>query len=165
MVKSTRLSLRHRPATSWTLLRSLLRTNQGLPTMDNFDMDDLPGSSSGSSSAAAAAAAAAAKRKRQSQSCDACRVRKVKCEPATEADEAPSSSSSAAGGKKPCKHCIVLGLECTYEYKVSPSCCPLLDPSLRYRRYQEKLEYSSGRSGCPVDLALTLHLTAPNLQF
>lgn len=98
--------------------------------MDNFDMDDLPGSSSGSSSAAAAAAAAvaAAKRKRQSQSCDACRVRKVKCEPATEADEAPSSSSSAAGGKKPCKHCIVLGLECTYEYKVSPFLLPAVGP-------------------------------------
>ncbi|KAJ7147557.1 fungal-specific transcription factor domain-containing protein [Mycena crocata] len=62
------------------------------------------------------------KRKRQSQSCDACRARKVRC-----ARENPDDS------KQSCKHCITLGIPCTYEYqpkKRGP-------PNLYLRRLQE----------------------------
>ncbi|KZV64373.1 hypothetical protein PENSPDRAFT_656617 [Peniophora sp. CONT] len=62
------------------------------------------------------------KRKRQSQSCDACRARKVRC--ARENPDDPHSS---------CKHCIALGIPCTYEYqpkKRGP-------PNLYLRRLQE----------------------------
>ncbi|TFK73601.1 hypothetical protein BDN72DRAFT_166713 [Pluteus cervinus] len=43
---------------------------------------------------------------RQSQSCDACRARKVRC--ARENPEDPKQS---------CKHCITLGIPCTYDYQ------------------------------------------------
>lgn len=59
---------------------------------------------------------------RQSQSCDACRARKVRC--ARENPEDP---------KQTCKHCIALGIPCTYEYqpkKRGP-------PNLYLRRLQE----------------------------
>ncbi|KAH8825044.1 fungal-specific transcription factor domain-containing protein [Flagelloscypha sp. PMI_526] len=62
------------------------------------------------------------KRKRQSQSCDACRARKVRC-----ARENPEDQ------KQSCKHCIALGIPCTYEYqpkKRGP-------PNLYLRRLQE----------------------------
>lgn len=62
------------------------------------------------------------KRKRQSQSCDACRARKVRC--ARENSDDPQSS---------CKHCIALGIPCTYDYqpkKRGP-------PNLYLRRLQE----------------------------
>ncbi|KAI0269873.1 fungal-specific transcription factor domain-containing protein [Gloeopeniophorella convolvens] len=62
------------------------------------------------------------KRKRQSQSCDACRARKVRC--ARENPDDPQSS---------CKHCIALGIPCTYDYqpkKRGP-------PNLYLRRLQE----------------------------
>ncbi|KAI0034650.1 fungal-specific transcription factor domain-containing protein [Vararia minispora EC-137] len=62
------------------------------------------------------------KRKRQSQSCDACRARKVRC--ARDNPDDPQSS---------CKHCIALGIPCTYEYqpkKRGP-------PNLYLRRLQE----------------------------
>ncbi|KAI0084784.1 fungal-specific transcription factor domain-containing protein [Irpex rosettiformis] len=62
------------------------------------------------------------KRKRQSQSCDACRARKVRC-----ARENPDDP------KQSCKHCIALGIPCTYEYqpkKRGP-------PNLYLRRLQE----------------------------
>ncbi|KIK69662.1 hypothetical protein GYMLUDRAFT_34056 [Collybiopsis luxurians FD-317 M1] len=62
------------------------------------------------------------KRKRQSQSCDACRARKVRC-----ARENPEDA------KQSCKHCITLGIPCTYEYqpkKRGP-------PNLYLRRLQE----------------------------
>ncbi|KIK94343.1 hypothetical protein PAXRUDRAFT_143066 [Paxillus rubicundulus Ve08.2h10] len=64
------------------------------------------------------------KRKRQSQSCDACRARKVRC-----AREDPASEDS----KQSCKHCIALGIPCTYAYqpkKRGP-------PNLYLRRLQE----------------------------
>ncbi|KZS92917.1 hypothetical protein SISNIDRAFT_88982 [Sistotremastrum niveocremeum HHB9708] len=60
--------------------------------------------------------------RRQSQSCDACRARKVRC--ARENSEDPSQS---------CKHCIALGIPCTYDYqpkKRGP-------PNLYLRRLQE----------------------------
>ncbi|KAG7088236.1 hypothetical protein E1B28_012251 [Marasmius oreades] len=60
--------------------------------------------------------------RRQSQSCDACRARKVRC--ARENPEDPKQS---------CKHCITLGIPCTYEYqpkKRGP-------PNLYLRRLQE----------------------------
>ncbi|PCH39748.1 hypothetical protein WOLCODRAFT_23609 [Wolfiporia cocos MD-104 SS10] len=63
-----------------------------------------------------------AKRKRQSQSCDACRARKVRC-----ARENPDDP------KQSCKHCIALGIACTYDYqpkKRGP-------PNLYLRRLQE----------------------------
>ncbi|GBE83232.1 fungal-specific transcription factor domain-containing protein [Sparassis latifolia] len=62
------------------------------------------------------------KRKRQSQSCDACRARKVRC-----ARENPDDP------KQFCKHCIALGIPCTYDYqpkKRGP-------PNLYLRRLQE----------------------------
>ncbi|KAI9443253.1 fungal-specific transcription factor domain-containing protein [Lactarius indigo] len=62
------------------------------------------------------------KRKRQSQSCDACRARKVRC--ARDNPDDPQSS---------CKHCITLGIPCTYDYqpkKRGP-------PNLYLRRLQE----------------------------
>ncbi|KAG1745856.1 fungal-specific transcription factor domain-containing protein [Suillus paluster] len=61
-------------------------------------------------------------RKRQSQSCDACRARKVRC--VRENLEDPKQS---------CKHCIALGIPCTYDYqpkKRGP-------PNLYLRRLQE----------------------------
>ncbi|KDQ20786.1 hypothetical protein BOTBODRAFT_50846 [Botryobasidium botryosum FD-172 SS1] len=62
------------------------------------------------------------KRKRQSQSCDACRARKVRC-----ARDNPDDSHQS------CKHCIALGIKCTYDYqpkKRGP-------PNLYLRRLQE----------------------------
>ncbi|KAG6833428.1 hypothetical protein H0H87_006794 [Tephrocybe sp. NHM501043] len=62
------------------------------------------------------------KRKRQSQSCDACRARKVRC-----ARENPEDA------KQSCKHCVTLGIPCTYDYqpkKRGP-------PNLYLRRLQE----------------------------
>ncbi|KAF8798778.1 hypothetical protein BYT27DRAFT_7202472 [Phlegmacium glaucopus] len=62
------------------------------------------------------------KRKRQSQSCDACRARKVRC-----ARENPDDPQQT------CKHCITLGILCTYDYqpkKRGP-------PNLYLRRLQE----------------------------
>ncbi|EPS98453.1 hypothetical protein FOMPIDRAFT_1031471 [Fomitopsis schrenkii] len=62
------------------------------------------------------------KRKRQSQSCDACRARKVRC--ARENPDDPKTS---------CKHCIALNIPCTYDYqpkKRGP-------PNLYLRRLQE----------------------------
>ncbi|KAH9949828.1 fungal-specific transcription factor domain-containing protein [Amylocystis lapponica] len=62
------------------------------------------------------------KRKRQSQSCDACRARKVRC-----ARDNPDDP------KQSCKHCIALGIACTYDYqpkKRGP-------PNLYLRRLQE----------------------------
>ncbi|CCA77968.1 hypothetical protein PIIN_00682 [Serendipita indica DSM 11827] len=62
------------------------------------------------------------KRKRQSQSCDACRSRKVRC-----ARDNPDDQTTR------CKHCISLGVPCTYDYqpkKRGP-------PNLYLRRLQE----------------------------
>ncbi|KAL5501653.1 hypothetical protein ACEPAH_8913 [Sanghuangporus vaninii] len=60
--------------------------------------------------------------RRQSQSCDACRARKVRC--ARDNQDDPQTS---------CKHCIALGIPCTYDYqpkKRGP-------PNLYLRRLQE----------------------------
>ncbi|KAG9016301.1 hypothetical protein FRB90_003381 [Tulasnella sp. 427] len=83
--------------------------------------------------AAALGAASAAnddklKRKRQSQSCDACRARKVRCA-RPDPPEGTSIEEDATGlipmttgpdGSKQvaqCKHCIALGIKCTYDYQ------------------------------------------------
>ncbi|KAI6042705.1 fungal-specific transcription factor domain-containing protein [Pisolithus marmoratus] len=61
------------------------------------------------------------KARRQSQSCDACRARKVRCAKETQ-DQ-----------KQPCKHCVTLGIPCTYDYqpkKRGP-------PNLYLRRLQQ----------------------------
>ncbi|EJD35204.1 hypothetical protein AURDEDRAFT_117434 [Auricularia subglabra TFB-10046 SS5] len=66
------------------------------------------------------------KRKRQSQSCDACRARKVKC-----AREGGEDDPQQA-----CKHCVSLGIPCTYDYqpkKRGP-------PNLYLRRLQQQQE-------------------------
>ncbi|KAJ7600962.1 fungal-specific transcription factor domain-containing protein [Mycena floridula] len=71
------------------------------------------------------------KRKRQSQSCDACRARKVRC-----ARENPEDQ------KQSCKHCISLQIPCTYEYqpkKRGP-------PNLFLRRRQEAAEAAAAAS-------------------
>ena len=80
------------------------------------------------------------KKQRQSQSCDACRVRKVKCEPMTavlegrmtgttktedsEPNTAQDGATEGSGrktqppmGKGPCKQCFQLGVECLYIYQ------------------------------------------------
>ncbi|KAF4617490.1 hypothetical protein D9613_006076 [Agrocybe pediades] len=70
------------------------------------------------------------KRKRQSQSCDACRARKVRC-----ARENPDDP------KQSCKHCITLGIPCTYDYqpkKRGP-------PNLYLRRLQEAAAAAAGQ--------------------
>ncbi|KAF9483432.1 hypothetical protein BDN70DRAFT_873940 [Pholiota conissans] len=67
---------------------------------------------------------------RQSQSCDACRARKVRC-----ARENPDDP------KQSCKHCITLGIPCTYDYqpkKRGP-------PNLYLRRLQEAAAAASGQ--------------------
>nr|XP_019049127.1 hypothetical protein I302_02908 [Kwoniella bestiolae CBS 10118]OCF28057.1 hypothetical protein I302_02908 [Kwoniella bestiolae CBS 10118] len=53
-----------------------------------------------------------AKKTRQSQSCDACRARKVKCD-----RPPPGSTNSSAQHKDICSHCEHLGLTCTFDYK------------------------------------------------
>ncbi|KAG8897690.1 hypothetical protein FRB99_008003 [Tulasnella sp. 403] len=68
------------------------------------------------------------KRKRQSQSCDACRARKVRCarpEPPDGQllDEDSNSLVPMTTGPDgtrqvaQCKHCIALGIKCTYDYQ------------------------------------------------
>ncbi|KAG2151347.1 fungal-specific transcription factor domain-containing protein [Suillus clintonianus] len=61
-------------------------------------------------------------RKRQSQSCDACRARKVRC--VRENLEDPKQS---------CKHCLALGIPCTYDYRPKKRG----PPNLYLRRLQE----------------------------
>lgn len=61
------------------------------------------------------------KARRQSQSCDACRARKVRC------------AKDTQDQKQPCKHCLTLGIPCTYDYqpkKRGP-------PNLYLRRLQQ----------------------------
>lgn len=68
------------------------------------------------------------KRKRQSQSCDACRARKVRCvrpdSPEGQAiDEGTSGlipMTTGADGSElvvQCKQCIALGIKCIYDYQ------------------------------------------------
>ncbi|WVQ85310.1 hypothetical protein IAT38_007475 [Cryptococcus sp. DSM 104549] len=67
------------------------------------------------------------KKTRQSQSCDACRARKVKC------DRPPPGTVVAGPTKDVCSHCEHLGLPCTFDYvpkKRGP-------PNLYVRRLQE----------------------------
>ncbi|KAI9573545.1 fungal-specific transcription factor domain-containing protein [Boletus coccyginus] len=79
------------------------------------------------------------KRKRQSQSCDACRARKVRC-----ARENPDDP------KQTCKHCIALAISCTYNYqpkKRGP-------PNLYLRRLQDAAaaaQNSQPDTGDPAD--------------
>ncbi|EMD31417.1 hypothetical protein CERSUDRAFT_89102 [Gelatoporia subvermispora B] len=94
--------------------------------------------------------------RRQSQSCDACRARKVRC-----ARENPDDP------KQSCKHCIALGIPCTYEYqpkKRGP-------PNLYLRRLQEAAAAAAaqqeGQNGTsdPHSPASTSHTaTSPTLS-
>ncbi|KAF9221578.1 hypothetical protein BS17DRAFT_737325 [Gyrodon lividus] len=81
------------------------------------------------------------KRKRQSQSCDACRARKVRC--ARENPEDP---------KQFCKHCMALGIPCTYDYqpkKRGP-------PNLYLRRLQEAAAAAAAAQGETHDLEVSV---------
>ncbi|KZV78043.1 hypothetical protein EXIGLDRAFT_847839 [Exidia glandulosa HHB12029] len=81
------------------------------------------------------------KRKRQSQSCDACRARKVKC-----AREGPEDDPQQA-----CKHCISLGIPCTYDYqpkKRGP-------PNLYLRRLQEQQAAAAAANGTSPPSAIS----------
>ncbi|KZT53824.1 hypothetical protein CALCODRAFT_37146 [Calocera cornea HHB12733] len=104
-----------------------------------------------------------AKRKRQSQSCDACRARKVRCaRDGAGPDEGPVPSTSNANGSAvantPCKHCLALNIPCTYDYQPKkrgpPNLCassshapiPEIDPSPSYlRRLQEQQQREQGQ--------------------
>ncbi|KZO93698.1 hypothetical protein CALVIDRAFT_485655 [Calocera viscosa TUFC12733] len=87
-----------------------------------------------------------AKRKRQSQSCDACRARKVRCaREGAGPDEGPVPSTNNANGSAvantPCKHCLALNIPCTYDYqpkKRGP-------PNLYLRRLQEQKDREDGK--------------------
>ncbi|KAF7291687.1 Fumarate reductase flavoprotein subunit [Mycena chlorophos] len=82
------------------------------------------------------------KRKRQSQSCDACRARKVRC-----ARENPDDQ------KQSCKHCITLGIPCTYDYqpkKRGP-------PNLYLRRLQEAAAAAAAVTSPTTDTPTTEH--------
>ncbi|KAG2057828.1 hypothetical protein BDR06DRAFT_162916 [Suillus hirtellus] len=59
---------------------------------------------------------------RQSQSCDACRARKVRC-----------VRENLEDSKQSCKHCIALGIPCTYDYRPKKRG----PPNLYLRRLQE----------------------------
>jgi len=54
------------------------------------------------------------KKAKQQQSCDACRIRKVKCEAPPE--DGVDDSLGFDKLKSTCKHCLGVGLQCTYEY-------------------------------------------------
>nr|GAT50591.1 predicted protein [Mycena chlorophos] len=85
------------------------------------------------------------KRKRQSQSCDACRARKVRC-----ARENPDDQ------KQSCKHCITLGIPCTYDYqpkKRGP-------PNLYLRRLQEAAAAAAAVTSPTTDTPTTEHVAS-----
>lgn len=54
------------------------------------------------------------KKPKQQQSCDACRIRKVKCE--APLDDMMDNGFAQDTPKSTCKHCLGVGLQCTYEY-------------------------------------------------
>ncbi|KIJ26667.1 hypothetical protein M422DRAFT_55406 [Sphaerobolus stellatus SS14] len=86
------------------------------------------------------------KRKRQSQSCDACRARKVRC--ARENADDPQGS---------CKHCVSLGIPCTYDYqpkKRGP-------PNLYLRRLQEAAAAAAHQTDSPMNGNDNLSITVP----
>ncbi|KAF8133853.1 fungal-specific transcription factor domain-containing protein [Boletus edulis] len=72
---------------------------------------------------------------RQSQSCDACRARKVRC----------AKDNAEDDPKQSCKHCIALAIPCTYDYqpkKRGP-------PNLYLRRLQEAAAVQNSQPDVP----------------
>ncbi|WVQ71033.1 hypothetical protein IAR50_000558 [Cryptococcus sp. DSM 104548] len=79
------------------------------------------------------------KKTRQSQSCDACRARKVKC------DRPPPGTITTAPTKDICSHCSQLNLECRFDYvprKRGP-------PNLYLKRLQEDQQAATSRKTVP----------------
>ncbi|KAG9011693.1 hypothetical protein FRB94_007926 [Tulasnella sp. JGI-2019a] len=110
------------------------------------------------------------KRKRQSQSCDACRARKVRCARPDSADGQSVDDDSNGlipmttgpdGSKQvaQCKHCIALGIKCTYDYqpkKRGP-------PNLYLRRLQEAAAAAAmAASGGVPDSLISPMATTPS---
>lgn len=77
------------------------------------------------------------KKSRQTQSCDACRARKVKC------DRPPPGAAGPedAAFKTTCSHCKHLGLECTFDYKPKKRG----PPNLYLRKRQQEEAEAAGR--------------------
>ncbi|KAL1407482.1 hypothetical protein Q8F55_006915 [Vanrija albida] len=94
------------------------------------------------------------KKTRQTQSCDACRARKVKCD-----RPPPGSTPEGVPTKDYCTHCHSLGMKCTFEYKPKKRG----PPNMYLKRMQalgqasvdaaasvspvDRLEYESARQG------------------
>ncbi|ADV21200.1 hypothetical protein CNC03930 [Cryptococcus gattii WM276] len=77
------------------------------------------------------------KKTRQSQSCDACRARKVKC------DRPPPGKETNGPIKNVCSHCAQLNLPCTFDYvqrKRGP-------PNMYLKRIREDQEVESNENG------------------
>lgn len=55
-------------------------------------------------------------RPKQQQSCDACRIRKVRCVVDGEDNGQGGDDVKVGKDRGTCKHCLALGLDCTYEY-------------------------------------------------
>jgi hypothetical protein len=51
---------------------------------------------------------------KQQQSCDACRIRKVKCE--IQGEDVVDGEVLPGKTRPTCKHCLGVGLHCQYEY-------------------------------------------------
>ncbi|KAH7099515.1 fungal-specific transcription factor domain-containing protein [Auriculariales sp. MPI-PUGE-AT-0066] len=75
-------------------------------------------------------------RKRQSQSCDACRARKVRCS----RREDPITDDTLP--QEPCKHCTSLGVPCTFDYKPKKRGPPNL-----YLRRLKEMQSTDGEGG------------------
>jgi hypothetical protein len=54
------------------------------------------------------------KKPKQRSSCDGCRIRKVKCE--IEGIDVVDGEVLPGKARPTCKHCLGVGLQCTYEY-------------------------------------------------
>ncbi|KAL4080738.1 fungal-specific transcription factor domain-containing protein [Scleroderma citrinum] len=83
---------------------------------------------------------------RQSQSCDACRARKVRCVKDNNTDQ-----------KQPCKHCLAFGIPCTYDYQPKKRGPPNL-----YLRKLQQAQAVATASGVPPEHHDTTHSSEPS---
>ncbi|KAL7424604.1 hypothetical protein Q5752_000288 [Cryptotrichosporon argae] len=95
---------------------------------------------------------ARAKKSRQTQSCDACRARKVKC------DRAPPRYEHESGLpiQDACSHCRSMGMSCTFEYKPKKRG----PPNLYVKKMQER-SMSSASLGSAAQPAATPAASIP----